>query len=74
MENKENKENKEKKSRAKWVIAYEKENYHRLNVRLSKKYDQDIIEYLNQFKNKASYIKSVLRELAHEHIILNIIE
>ena len=48
----------------KYIEKYQKENTIQVNLRLSKKYDADIIEWLNalQTKGKATYIKELIRE------------
>ena len=48
----------------KYIIKYQKENTVQINLRLSKKYDADIIKWLNalQTKGKATYIKELIRE------------
>ena len=54
----------EKKSRfdqAEYIREYQKENFTRVSVVLSKKYDQDIIDHLSD-KNKSQYIKELIRK------------
>ena len=48
----------------KYIQKYQKENTVQINLRLSKKYDTDIIEWLNalQTKGKATYLKELIRE------------
>lgn len=52
----------------KYITKYQKENTTQINVRLSKKYDTDIIEWLNllgEIDNgigKATYIKQLIRD------------
>ena len=48
----------------KYIQKYQKENTVQINLRLSKKYDADIIEWLNalQTKGKATYLKELIRE------------
>ncbi len=46
----------------KYITKYQKENTTQVNVRLSKKYDSDIIEWLNDKEAKATYIKELIRE------------
>lgn len=48
----------------KYIEKYQKENTVQINLRLSKKYDADIIKWLNalQTKGKATYIKELIRE------------
>lgn len=41
---------------------YKKETYERLYVRLSKKYDADIIEWVNSKSNKRQYILNLIRK------------
>ncbi len=41
---------------------YNKEAYKRITFSLSKKYDEDIIEYLERAENKQGVIKEALRE------------
>ena len=46
-----------------YITKYQKENTMQLHVRLSKKYDTDILEKLNSLgdKGKATYIKELIR-------------
>ncbi len=46
-----------------YITKYQKANTIQLNVRLSKKYDTDIIEWLNKLGDigKATYIKKLIR-------------
>ncbi len=46
-----------------YITKYQKANTIQLNVRLSKKYDTDIIEWLNKLGDigKATYIKQLIR-------------
>ena len=48
----------------KYIEKYQKENTIQINLRLSKKYDADIIEWLNalETKGKATYFKELIRE------------
>ena len=48
----------------KYITKYQKENTTQVNVRLSKKYDADIIEQLNKLEDtgKATYIKELIRK------------
>ena len=48
----------------KYIQKYQKENTVQINLRLSKKYDRDIIEWLNalETKGKATYLKELIRE------------
>ena len=48
----------------KYIMKYQKENTVQINLRLSKKYDADIIEWLNalETKGKATYLKELIRE------------
>ena len=48
----------------KYIEKYQKENTIQVNLRLSKKYDADIIEWLNalETKGKATYLKELIRE------------
>lgn len=48
----------------KYIQKYQKENTVQINLRLSKKYDADIIEWLNalQTKGKVTYLKELIRE------------
>ena len=51
----------------KYIEKYQKENTIQINLRLSKKYDADIIEWLNilgdmENMGKATYIKKLIRE------------
>ena len=51
----------------KYIEKYQKENTIQINLRLSKKYDSDIIEWLNilgdmENMGKATYIKKLIRE------------
>ena len=47
----------------KYIEKYQKENTIQVNLRLSKKYDADIIEWLNalETKGKATYLKELIR-------------
>lgn len=47
-----------------YVTKYQKENTIQINVRLSKKYDADIIERLNSLGDlgKSTYIKQLIRD------------
>jgi hypothetical protein len=47
-----------------YITRYQKANTIQVNVRLSKKYDADIIECLNSLDNKgkATYIKELIRK------------
>ena len=44
-------------------IMYQKENTVQINLRFSKKYDADIIDWLNSLgdKGKATYLKELVR-------------
>ena len=49
----------------KYITAYQKANTTQVNIRLSKKYDADIIEWLNMLGEdfgKATYIKQLIRD------------
>jgi predicted DNA-binding protein len=48
----------------KYITKYQKENTTQVNVRLSKKYDADIIEQLAKLEDtgKATYIKELIRK------------
>ena len=48
----------------KYITEYQKENTVQVNLRLSKKYDADIIAWFNDLgdKGKATYIKELIRE------------
>ena len=46
---------------AEYIRSYAKENFMRVSVVLSKKYDRDIIEHLSG-KNKSQYIKRLIRK------------
>ena len=48
----------------KYIEKYQKENTIQINLRLNKKYDADIIEWLNalETKGKATYLKELIRE------------
>ena len=47
-----------------YITRYQKANTTQVNVRLSKKYDADIINWLNSLGDlgKATYIKKLIRE------------
>ena len=47
----------------KYIEKYQKENTIQVNLRLSKKYDADIIKWLNalESKGKATYLKELIR-------------
>ena len=46
-----------------YITRYQKENTIQVNLRLSKKYDADVIEWLNALedKGKATYLKELIR-------------
>ena len=48
----------------KYIAEYQKANTIQVNIRLSKKYDADVIEKLNSLDNtgKSTYIKRLIRE------------
>ena len=46
----------------KYITKYQKANTTQVNVRLSKKYDADIIDWLDSKEAKATYIKQLIRE------------
>ena len=48
----------------KYIAKYQKENTVQVNIRLSKKYDADVISKLNSLgdKGKSTYIKELIRE------------
>ncbi len=48
----------------KYIAKYQKENTIQVNVRLSKKYDADVISKLTSLDNtgKSTYIKRLIRE------------
>ena len=48
----------------KYIAKYQKENTTQVNIRLSKKYDTDVIEKLNSLvdEGKSTYIKKLIRE------------
>ena len=48
----------------KYIQKYQKDNTVQVNVRLSKKYDADILEWLSHLDGvgKATYIKKLIRE------------
>ena len=48
----------------KYIAKYQKANTTQVNIRLSKKYDADIIEWLNMHGDtgKATYIKQLIRD------------
>ena len=46
----------------KYIMKYQKANTIQVNVRLSKKYDADIIKWLESKDAKATYIKKLIRE------------
>lgn len=47
----------------KYIIEYQKANTVQINLRLSKKYDADVIEKLNSLEDigKATYLKELVR-------------
>ena len=47
----------------KYIMKYQKESTVQINLRLSKKYDADIIEWLNALGDvgKATYLKELIR-------------
>lgn len=46
-----------------YIIKYQRENTVQINLRLSKKYDADVIEKLNSLEDigKATYLKELVR-------------
>lgn len=48
----------------KYIAKYQKANTTQVNIRLSKKYDKDIIEWLDMLGDigKATYIKQLIRD------------
>lgn len=44
------------------TIKYDKNNIKRVVLKLNKKYDRDIIDYLNQNENVNKTIKDIIRE------------
>lgn len=46
----------------KYIAEYQKANTTQVNIRLSKKYDIDIIKWLENKDPKATYIKQLIRE------------
>lgn len=48
----------------KYIAQYQKENTMQVNIRLSKKYDSDVIDVLNGLvdEGKSTYIKKLIRE------------
>lgn len=53
-----------------YISAYQKANTIQVNIRLSKKYDADVIEKLNSLgdKGKSTYIKELIRkEIARQN-------
>ena len=54
----------------KYIAKYQKENTIQINIRLSKKYDADVIAKLNSLGDlgKSTYIKELIRrEIAREN-------
>lgn len=54
----------------KYITKYQKENTIQVNIRLSKKYDADVIAKLNSLdgKGKSTYIKELIRkEIARQN-------
>ena len=49
-------------NKAEYDTKYHRENHTRVSVVLSKKYDQDIIEALQDKPSKSNYIKQLIRE------------
>ena len=47
---------------AQYNKQYAKDNFTRVSVVLSRKYDQDLIEHLEKQKSKSEYIKGLIRE------------
>ena len=46
-----------------YIIDYQRENTIQVNLRLSRKYDADVIDALNSLdKGKATYLKELIRE------------
>ncbi len=48
----------------KYIAKYQKENTIQINIRLSKKYDTDVLDKLNSLvdEGKSTYIKKLIRE------------
>lgn len=48
----------------KYIAKYQKENTTQVNIRLSKKYDIDVIDMLDSLEDegKSTYIKKLIRE------------
>ena len=48
----------------KYIARYQKENTIQVNIRLSKKYDKDVIDKLNSLvdEGKSTYIKKLIRD------------
>lgn len=59
------KEEKKSFNQAEYITKYHRENHTRVSVILSKKYDQDIIEALQDKPSKSDYIKKLIREDLH---------
>ena len=58
----------------KYIIRYQKDNTVQVNLRLNKKYDNDVIEALNALedKGKATYLKELVRaDIANGNKIAN---
>lgn len=56
----------------KYIMKYQKANTRQINVRLSKKYDSDIIGVLDALedKGKATYLKELVRaDIANDCVI-----
>lgn len=57
-----------------YIIKYQRENTVQVNLRLSKKYDSDVIDALNALedKGKATYLKELVRaDIANGNKIAN---
>lgn len=46
----------------KYIVDYNRNKTKLITIRLSLEHDQDIINYLNDAKNKSGYIKMLIRE------------
>ncbi len=57
-----NKETKAYKNKLNYISKYNKQNTTRVILALSKNYDKDIIERLEEVEAKATYIKKLIRE------------
>lgn len=55
-------EEKKNKSRGAYMTGYVKKTYDRYEVRINKKNESDLVEWLNKIPNVQKYIKDLIRK------------